>query len=1155
MMYSPDPLPSTDASALRREQLRQHALNGPASASGGFALAAMLAWLLEPVVGLRPGLEWLGLVALSALLRIGVALAWRRRQAAPDDAADRAWLWRFRAGFAAAGLAWSAAAALVYPAGSVLYEFLLVFIVAGLGIASLTLTSYDRAASLLFALPAVLPAALRLAFGAEQPALVAILALMLPYAGWAGNQAQRVMRENIMLRLAEARRAQHSADLLRTLLADADGTPGAAPAGAGLAGQAGQADGSEALSAIARIVARQHQLLSLLVRRTPEGFVFLDADGRVSDVNPALCAMVGLAREHIVGRSALDFVAPAEVETVRRRLAGSDAEFAASGEIRLLRADGGFVHCVNHATRVRDADGALLGAVAMFTDISAIKRGEAALRDYELVLNRLPEMVSLVDFRHGRFSYRMVNDQWCKTTGLAREQVLGRALDELLTLADADERRRMMLQCLRRRESRLLRSRFERAGAAPLLMETWYHPIVEGGGRARSAILFSRDVTRQESDRAALAASLDNLSLTLNTTGDGLFASDVTRPDEPLLFANDLVLRMFDIPAEFAGRLTPDLVNRCASRFFVDPEAELRKIAAVIKAGLPFEDRMRLNDGRVLHRRCLPYREAGRYVRVWGFRDVTAEENAFEALRATEHRYRSLLDAFPGYIACIDAELRYTYVNERLAALLGTSAERMVGRVIGEAAGTERTPQTESAIRRALGGETLVVERHMPALPTRAAMDQLVTLAPGPAADGGAALCYVFATDITALKAAQAALVGLKEEAERANLAKSQFLSRMSHELRTPLNAVLGFAQVLQADRVRPLHPAHRPHVKEIVGAGQHLLELINEVLDLSRVETGQLDLSVEAVDLAALGAECLSLMAPIAQTHGVDLAAPEPDAAARWVRADRMRLKQVLLNLLSNGIKYNSRGGSLALTCTALGAEVRIDVTDTGPGLAPHEVARLFRPFERLNANTTGIEGTGIGLALSQRLVRSMGGEIGVESESGRGSRFWVRLATAQVPEALPAARAPESAAAQPVEPVPAVTAAPGTHTVLYIEDTEFNIALMHAAMEHVPEVRLIDAELPEQGLALAQSERPTLILLDIQLPGIDGFEVLRRLRADAATRAIPVIALSANAMSADIRRATEAGFDGYLTKPVDLERLVAVVRQALAEAAPAAT
>lgn len=381
------------------------------------------------------------------------------------------------------------------------------------------------------------------------------------------------------------------------------------------------------------------------------------------------------------------------------------------------------------------------------------------------------------------------------------------------------------------------------------------------------------------------------------------------------------------------------------------------------------------------------------------------------------------------------------------------------------------------------------------------------------------------------------ALLEAKNEAERANQSKSEFLSRMSHELRTPLNAILGFGQLLA---LAEPDPVRHGHVQQIIGGGKHLLALINEVLDLARVESGKMAVSLEAVTVADVVQECVALVQPQAEARRVRVQVDvcQPSVA---VLADGIRLRQVLLNLLSNAIKYNHQGGSVHVACELMPAALKLMVTDSGQGLSPDEVSRLFVPFERLNADEHQVEGTGIGLALSKRLVQLMNGEIGVSSHKGAGSTFWVQFPLAQSSQpVLP--HAPKDGVSQPV-----ATECGGVplRTVLCMEDNPNNLQLMESILGMLPGVRMLSAISPGLGVEMAQAHQPDLILLDINLPDMDGFEVMRCLREHPATKSIPVVAVSANAMEQDLARGMAAGFADYVTKPIDVGRLLRVVEE----------
>jgi signal transduction histidine kinase/CheY-like chemotaxis protein len=373
-----------------------------------------------------------------------------------------------------------------------------------------------------------------------------------------------------------------------------------------------------------------------------------------------------------------------------------------------------------------------------------------------------------------------------------------------------------------------------------------------------------------------------------------------------------------------------------------------------------------------------------------------------------------------------------------------------------------------------------------------------------------------------------------KTEAEQANLAKSEFLSRISHELRTPLNAILGFAELMEMDeRSDPDHQA----LQLILAGGRHLLELINEVLDIARIEAGTISFSTEPVQIGQVLQEALSLIRPIAAERGVALEEPG-GCLDRFVMADRQRLKQVFLNLLSNAVKYSHKGGSVSVACDERGRDrLRTVVSDRGVGIHESMLGRLFSPFDRLGAERTAVEGTGLGLALSKRLVEAMQGEIGAESVSGQGSTFWVDLPMTeeqQDPEA-------------PLDLDGDTAPAPDKHLVLYVEDNLPNFTLVERILAHRPLVRLLPAMQGGLGLELAREHRPDLILLDVHLPDISGDEVLRRLRGDPRTRRIPVIMISADATPNQIARILDSGASAYLTKPLQVGRFLEVLDSTL--------
>ena len=394
--------------------------------------------------------------------------------------------------------------------------------------------------------------------------------------------------------------------------------------------------------------------------------------------------------------------------------------------------------------------------------------------------------------------------------------------------------------------------------------------------------------------------------------------------------------------------------------------------------------------------------------------------------------------------------------------------------------------------------------------------------------------------DIAERKRIQAELTLAKAAAEKANLAKSNFISSMSHELRTPLNAILGFAQLIKAGSPTPT-PTQMARLEEILHGGWYLLTLINGILDLAVIESGNLVLSKESVSLAEVIAECQAMIEPQAQQYGIQLIFHKFDSPLT-VKADRTKLKQVLINLLSNAIKYNREQGTVEVNCTtSTTVRIRISIKDSGAGLPPEKLAQLFQPFNRLGQENGTVQGTGIGLVVTKQLAELMGGTIGVESTVGVGSEFWIELVSATMPQLA-------TRRCNPQEITPKTYVGMQQHTLLYFEDNPANLLLVKALIEEKrPDMRLLIADNGKLGIELVRTHLPDVILMDINLPDINGIEAMEILLKNPLTAHIPVVALSATAMPHNVLEGVEAGFFQYLCKPFELNEFMCVIDEAL--------
>ncbi len=880
---------------------------------------------------------------------------------------------------------------------------------------------------------------------------------------------------------------------------------------------------------------RRSSELEAIFRALPDLFFRLDREGVVRGYRAGAAGGAIPVTDAAVGQR-LAALLPAE--------AGAQVDEA----LAAVRRTGGLV-CVElghpSADSERDVEVRLLpldgdSVLAVMRDITERKRAERALREREEHFRRMIEnahdIITVLD-EHGNFVFQSPSLE--RVLGYAPEELAGGNALDLLHPDDQEQIGGAMAAMLTA-PGTIARAeyRYRHRDGSWRRLETFGRTILPDSA-AEGLVFNSRDVTERWEAERALQEREDYFRRLAENSHDLV---QVISAEGVIEYSGPSMHRLLGYtPEEVAGTLATD---------YIHPE-DLPRVAETIGAAVGNPGVTYQAQYRVLHKdggyrynegfaRTLAIDSAERGL-VANVRDVTERVRAEQALKEREEYFRSLIENAHDSIAIVDAGGVMRYQSPAMERLMGYAPEEMNGRGIFGFLHPEDVPrvlETLGAITRFPGSTGAVDYRFRHKDGSWRMLEAFGrTLSPDSAAEG----VVVNVRDVTERRRAEEALLQAKAEAERANREKSEFLSRMSHELRTPLNSILGFAQIL-ADV--PLDAADRKAVHHILTAGEHLLNLINEVLDIARIESGRQPLSLEPVRLGAVLREAVSMVRPLANARGVWVTDAAGAAADTWVHADRQRLVQVLLNLLSNAVKYNRPGGSVRLACETAGGDeaVRVRVEDSGLGIAPEQQGRLFVPFARLGAEQTGIEGTGLGLALSRRLVEAMGGTLELEASTPEGSTFRVELRPAGDPLGQAAAEARHM---DPVQAEPSPTA-----TLLYVEDNLANLNLVEMLLARRPGWRLIPALQGGLGVELAREHAPDVILLDLHLPDVSGEEVLRQLRADPRTAAIPVIVISADATPRTMERLQAAGADEYLTKPLNIKRFVEAVNAQLAEA-----
>jgi PAS domain S-box-containing protein len=893
-----------------------------------------------------------------------------------------------------------------------------------------------------------------------------------------------------------------------------------------------------------RALQRSEQHFRRLIENSSDVATILDRNGNNVYQSPSLSRVFGYTPEDMLGTPAFDRIHPDDAAAARRALGAmlTSPGTVHSAEFRYRHKDGSW-RVVEAMGRTLLPDSPDEGVVINARDITERKEAEEALRRSEERFRALIENASdLITILEPDGTLRYQSPAVTPLFGYTPEEMAGHSAFEWMHPDDVPATIERLTD-VATHPGTTYRTEFR------FLHKDGSWRTVEAVGRTLSPtsaeagiVVNSRDVTERRQVERALRASEESYRGLFDALTELVYLQDL---EGRFINVNEAVVKAYGYTREEIVGQTPALL---ADPERVDVADTMERFRRTLE-GEPqrFEWWGRRKDGSIFPKEVVLKRSTyfGQDVVIAVARDVTERKAIEDALIRQKAYFEEILDSTDAGISVFDRAGRFEYISPSAIpdpALRQWSIGKTVREYCREkgvlpdvceqrqrsldlAIAERRAHEFEQEARQPDGSSRHMLRRILPLLDEAGEVTRLIG----------------YSMDITERKRAEAAMQQAKEEAERANRAKSEFLSRMSHELRTPMNSILGFAQVLAR---RGLPPDQHRAVEHVLKAGRHLLNLINEVLDIARIEANRQPLSLEPVSAASVLHEAASLIRPLAAERGCTL--EEVPACPRYVRADRQRLTQVLLNLLSNAVKYNRPGGSVRLACRVVegvdGERLRIEVQDTGPGIAPERMAELFVPFARLGAESTQVEGTGLGLALSQRLTEAMGGRLEVESRPGEGCTFTVELPVVDSPlERMGGAgltRRLAAAGGGPARPA----------TLLYVEDNLANLSLVETILASRPEVTLVSALQGRLGLDLAREHAPDVVLLDLHLPDLPGDEVLRRLRADPRTRDVPVVVISADAMPRSVDHLLELGAFAYLTKPLDLDSFLETLDRALA-------
>ncbi|MFZ2726154.1 MAG: PAS domain S-box protein [Methylococcaceae bacterium] len=912
--------------------------------------------------------------------------------------------------------------------------------------------------------------------------------------------------------------------------------------------------------------------LAVTLNSIGDAVIATDAKGLVILLNPPAEKLTGWTQAQAWYQSVDDIFHIINQETrepcvvpIKTTLANGTIQGLANHTV-LIAKDGNECAIADSCAPIRDRDGLVIGAVLVFRDVTDEYAAQQALRDsaarIQTILNAVVD--GIITFHANSGIIETINAAAERMFGFMASELVAQNVSLLIPELSQDP---CLLDCVSSNEQSRANVGRERIGrrkdGSYFPLEIAVNEMSLGGQRYFTAIV--RDITRRKGEEEALIKVGALQSAIFNSANFSSIATDAKG-----------VIQIFNVGAEcMLGYTAADVMNKITPADISDSLEVIARAKAlsmelgtpitpgfealVFKASRGIEDIYELTyirkDGSrfpaVVSVTALRDDEDGIIGYLLIGTDNTARkqieaEQKLLAQRLRDHQFytRSLFESNIDALMTTDPSGIITDVNKQMEVLTGCTRDELIGAPF-------KNYFTDPELAEASIKQVLIDKKVTNYELTVRAIDGKETVVSYNATtfyDRDRRLQGVFAAarDVTERKRLDQVLqeknLELKNAslvAEKANLAKSDFLSSMSHELRSPLNAILGFAQLMESDEPPPA-PAQKESIAQILQAGWHLLKLINEILDLAKVESRQVPLSEEPVSLAEVMLECQGMIEPQAQQRGITLSFPSFDVPY-FVRADRVRLKQVLINLLSNAIKYNQPKGTVRVDCHIMNAEnTRITVTDTGMGLSAEKITQLFQAFNRLGQEASGVEGTGIGLVVAKRLVELMGGVIGVQSTVGVGSEFWFELISVTEIEL------PEEAVVVALAQTP-ITSGAKHYTVLYVEDNPANLKLVEQIIMRHGNMSLLSAVEGNLGIELAINQSPDVILMDINLPGINGFEALKILQDNAITTAIPVIAISANAMPRDIERGLQAGFFRYITKPIKVNEFVEALNIAL--------